>query len=80
MIIIACKGKLIAVLQELGYSKKRVQELIKLLEHKDKQLSDYEAEEIYNKKQLLKIKRKEEKHASKGRIHIKSSTKKRVNS
>ena len=32
MITIACKGKLIAVLQDLGYSKKRAQELIKLLE------------------------------------------------
>ena len=49
MITIACKGKLIAVLQDLGYSKKRAQELIKLLERKDKQISDYEAEEIYNK-------------------------------
>ena len=49
MITIACKGKLIAVLQDLGYSKKRIQELLKLLERKDKQISDYEAEEIYNK-------------------------------
>lgn len=49
MVTIACKGKLITVLQDLGYSKKRTQELIKLLERKDRQVSDYEAEEIYNK-------------------------------
>lgn len=49
MITIACKGKLISVIQDLGYSKKRAQELIKRFEQKDKQLSDYEAEEIYNK-------------------------------
>lgn len=80
MITIVCKGKLIAVLQDLGYSKKRAQELIKLLERKDKQISDHEAEEIYKQKQLLKTKRKEEKHASESRVYIKSSTKKKVNS
>ncbi len=47
MNLIACKGKLASLLEDLGYSKKRITEILKLLDKKDKSMTDSEAEKYY---------------------------------
>lgn len=37
---IACKGKIASVLEDLGYSPKRIKEILKLLDKKNKKLNE----------------------------------------
>jgi len=49
MNLIACKGILVSLLEDLGYSKKRITEILKLYAKKTKEMKDCEAEEFYTK-------------------------------
>ncbi len=49
MNLIACKGRLASLLEDLGYSKKRITEILKLFDKKNKDMKDCEAEEFYTK-------------------------------
>ena len=46
---IACKGKIAIVLEELGFSTKRIKEILKLLDKKYKEITEQEAESYYVK-------------------------------
>ena len=46
---IACKGKIVALLKDLGFSKKMISEILKVYDKKSKQMTEKEAEEYFCK-------------------------------